>query len=57
MSTRGDAFRAMSDEEIAEFLSDNIDCSYCVLRTRGCMNDSAVCRDVFLQWLKEEASA
>lgn len=56
MSTRGDAFRAMTDEEIAEFLSDNIDCTYCVLRVRGCMNDTSTCVGVFLNWLKEEAA-
>lgn len=56
MSTRGDAFRAMTDEEIAEFLSDNIDCTYCTLRVRGCMNDTQTCVNVFLQWLREEAA-
>lgn len=53
--SRGDRLRRSSDYELAEFLSDNIDCEYCLLKKQGCRHGSAACVDMFLKFLQEVA--
>lgn len=50
--TNADAIRAMSDEELAEFLSHYMSCGYCDARNKeqGCKD----CKAEILQWLKSE---
>ena len=59
--TNGDRIRAMTDEELAEFIRDHIDCSICkieVFETITCpgslMADGKDCYDRWLDWLKQE---
>lgn len=59
--TNGDRIRAMTDEELAELIRDNIDCSICkieVFETITCpgslMADGKDCYDRWLDWLKQE---
>ena len=51
--------RSMTDEELAEWISDTMDCSECEHRYAGegkpCHNGMC-CPDYWLDWLKEEAS-
>ena len=56
--TNGDRIRAMSDEELAVLIGDNIDCAVCRE-----MHDSdycpkpypGTCYDCWLDWLRQEA--
>lgn len=56
--TWGDKIRAMSDEELAELISDTMDCSECEHRYAGegkpCHNGYC-CPDYWLDWLRQEA--
>lgn len=55
--TNGDKIRAMTDEELAEFIdtvtdccSDGWMCDKCPIKSIGCDKDS------FIEWLKQEVS-
>ena len=50
--SQGDKIRAMSDEELAEFLKRYMSCGLCDARDRknGCKD----CEALLLQWLKSE---
>ena len=55
--TNGDKIRAMTDEELAEFIdtvtdccSDGWMCDKCPIKSTGCDKDS------FIEWLKQEVS-
>ena len=57
--TNADRIRSMTDEELAELIGDNIDCAIC--RKKHYSDDCpkpypGSCYDVWLDWLKEEAS-
>ena len=56
--TNADRIRAMSDEELAELISDIMDWSECEHRYAGegkpCHNGYC-CPDYWLDWLREEA--
>ena len=61
--TNADCVRAMTDEELAELIGDNIDCSICkkeVFKTTTCPGsltaDGKDCYGCWLGWLKQEAS-
>lgn len=47
--TNGDRIRAMTDEELAEWMDDNIKCSSCWLDDE-CYGKS--CKEMFLEWLR-----
>lgn len=47
--TNGDAIRAMTDEELAEWMDDNIKCVSCWL-VDECYGRS--CKEMFLGWLR-----
>ena len=51
--TNGQKIRAMSDEELAEFLKQYMSCGFCDARDRknGCKD----CNALLLEWLKSEA--
>lgn len=60
--TNADRIRAMSDEELAELIGDNIDCAICkkeVFKTAECPGSIMIgekkCYDVWLDWLRQEA--
>ena len=57
--TQADRIRAMSDEELAEMISDRIDCSECKHMYAGegkpCHNGKC-CPDYWLEWLREEVA-
>ncbi len=49
--TNADRIRAMSDEELAEVISNLGDCDTCYLYHNGC---SINIKDAVLEWLKKE---
>lgn len=60
--TNADRVRSMTDEELAELIGDNIDCSICkndVFRTTTCPGsltaDGKDCYGCWLAWLRKEA--
>ena len=61
--TNGDKMRAMSDEELAKIIGENIDCKICkkMANNNGLCPGSIInipgeldCYDVWLKWLKKE---
>lgn len=59
--TNGDKMRAMSDEDLAKIIADNIDCAICkkMANTDGLCPASIIdgeldCYGVWLKWLKTE---
>ena len=60
--TNADKIRAMTDEELAELIGDNIDCAICkkeVFQITTCPGsltaDGKDCHGCWLDWLKKEA--
>jgi hypothetical protein len=57
--TWGDKIRAMTDEELADLISERIDCSECehmyVGEGKPCHNGKT-CPDYWLDWLRKEAT-
>ena len=53
--TNADRIRAMTDEELAEWMVYKVECQYCPIRSAGCAESEASCRTNWLDWLKEEA--
>ena len=53
--TNADRIRAMTDEEMAEFMSNKVDCQYCNVKTEWCSESEIACRRGWLDWLKQEA--
>ena len=55
--SQADRIRAMSDEELAEFLSENTNCDCCKIQCKDKLNcpsmSSCYCR--WAEWLKSEA--
>lgn len=58
--TNADRIRAKSDEELAEFLIQDGDCPPERMYPDSCPNcdrvTSYICRDCWLDWLKQEAN-
>ena len=55
--TNADRIRAMSDEELAEWLAKITDCNECKLyRFNQCMISEETCVCRWLDWLKQEAT-
>lgn len=52
--TNADRIRAMSDEELAEWLAEVNDFGGCP--NRGAVNCQSECRQCWLDWLRQEAS-
>jgi hypothetical protein len=52
--TNADKIRAMSDEELAEFILPITECGRCPTGEIPCMGDN--CRKTLLGWLRGEAS-
>ena len=57
VATNADRIRAMSDEELAEFMALNTDCYYCRAKDNDRCASLATtpCGDIWLDWLKQEA--
>lgn len=55
-ATNADRFRAMTDEELAEWISGQIDCEVCRLDYGGGERpcDNRCCLDFWLDWLRED---
>lgn len=51
--TNADRIRAMSDDELAKFLSEYTDC-ICGVYTQECGTSEDTCIARWLEWLKEE---
>ena len=49
--TNADRIRAMTDEELAVFLCDNVDCAFCEEIKGNC---TVGCKDRMLLWLKDQ---
>lgn len=54
--TNGDKIRAMTDEELAEFLDDVAGCGVCVLNGRGNCRHKCDCIQYIKKWIKQEVS-
>ena len=54
--TNADRIRAMSDEELAKWLSNKTECQYCSVRSEWCTESEASCRTNWLDWLRQEAT-
>jgi len=57
LTTNADRIRAMTDEELAEFIAYNTSCETCVVRKGGsdeCHNTN--CSTAWLDWLKQEVT-
>ena len=54
--SKADLIRGYTDEELAEWMALNTDCYYCRAKDDGrCASLAATpCRDVWLDWLKQE---
>ena len=53
--TNADRIRAMSDEEIANFLCNVGDCDRrCPAKNGDCIFSNSTCRSTWLEWLKKE---
>lgn len=54
VETNADHIRAMTDEELATLISENIDCGVCedIFDMRPC--NVRCCSDFWLDWLKQE---
>lgn len=53
--TNADKIRTMTDEELARFIQQCTDCSWCKIRKEGCCVSDLTCRKRWLEWLKQEA--
>lgn len=51
--TNSDRIRAMTDEELAEFILPITECGRCPTGSIPCTGDS--CRGTLLNWLRQEA--
>ena len=54
IKTNADMIRAMSDEELANFIAIHMDCQICPARPDGSCVDAETCRRLLLNWLKQE---
>lgn len=54
--TNADRLRAKSDEEMAEFIANVIDCCNCKHPRNGCSENDETCAACWLDWLKLEAN-
>ena len=54
--TNADKIRAMSDEELAKWMANKVECQYCSVRSEWCTESEASCRTNWLDWLKQEAT-
>ena len=52
--TKADCIRAMSDEELAEWIASIY--PDCPPGREGCINDTDVCQSCWLDWLRQEAT-
>ena len=50
--TNAERIRQMTDEELAAFLLENVDCYSCTMHKPGCSID---CKRSMLEWLKQGA--
>ena len=53
--TNADLIRAMTDEELAEIIPDRVDCSECPARIGDYRSCKAKCKEIWLNWLRQEA--
>ena len=64
--SKADRIRSMSDEELAEFLRELTDCVRCtawdkekhgdVWNQRPCYTGEIPCKEMWIRWMKQEAS-
>lgn len=55
--TNADRIRAMTDEELAKWIANKVDCQYCSVRSEWCSESEASCRTNWLDWLRQEVKA
>lgn len=53
--TNADRIRSMTDEELAEWISEYTDC-LCGIHKPGCSKTKGTCVATWLDWLKQEAT-
>lgn len=52
--TNADRIRAMTDEELAEFIASAVDCCNCKHPRNGCSENDETCAACWCDWLKQE---
>lgn len=52
--TNGDRIRAMTDEELMEWMADHVDCGEGCPAFHRCMRGDIGCEDCLMEWLKME---
>nr|DAL39439.1 MAG TPA_asm: RNA polymerase Rpc34 subunit [Caudoviricetes sp.] len=57
IKTNGDRIRAMTDEELANFVATYIPCDFCWLRDDCSSDGNVTCYDNFLDWLRAPAES
>ena len=50
----GDVFRSMTNDEIAKFMLDCVDCDYCPIRESECEVNG--CKETWIKFLESEVS-
>ena len=53
--TNADRIRAMSDQELAEFMANVAECQFCTVKSEWCTESEAACKRNWLDWLRQEA--
>lgn len=54
--TNGDKIRGMTDEELAIMIGDSVLCSECPAWGDTCSMTPKQCHNVWLEWIKQEAT-
>lgn len=52
--SNADRIRAMTDEELAEFMADNVGCDDCRFYATCRHDPNKICDEDWLDWLKQE---
>ena len=53
-TTNADRIRAMTDEELAEWIASYMECGECKINSPKCMASVGACVRQWLDWLKQE---
>ena len=55
--TNADRIRAMSDDDLARIISQNVDCNFyeCEARRKGCIAGDNGCMEAWKYWLQSES--
>lgn len=55
MTTNRERINNMTNEELAEFFKEYIDCNNCPIGYDKCTISKLSCKEIFMQWLNQES--